>query len=106
VLAIIYSFLFSSIGNSEERGKESKEWEKLRSTTKEIWRINVQRYQISFIPSDKLYRLLRYRTPQETSDYLKWVTERSHLYAVGDRTPRVYPWMNEPGGGIIPPWNI
>ena len=23
-----------------------------------------------------------------------------------DRTPRIYPWMNEPGGGIIPPWNI
>ena len=28
-----------------------------------------------------------------------------NLYAVEDRTPRVYPWMNEPGGGIIPPWN-
>ncbi|HUV59975.1 MAG TPA: murein transglycosylase domain-containing protein [Desulfatiglandales bacterium] len=41
----------------------------------------VQRYQISFMPSDKLYRLLRYRTPQETSDYLKRVTERSHLYS-------------------------
>jgi len=29
-----------------------------------------------------------------------------NIYAVEDRTPRVYPWMNEPGGGIIPPWNI
>ena len=28
------------------------------------------------------------------------------LYAVEDRTPRVYPWMNEPDGGIMPPWNI
>jgi len=27
------------------------------------------------------------------------------LYAVKDRTPRVYPWMNEPDGGIMPPWN-
>jgi hypothetical protein len=25
------------------------------------------------------------------------------IYAVEDRTPRVYPWMNELGGGIIPP---
>jgi hypothetical protein len=23
------------------------------------------------------------------------------FYAVEDRTPRVYPWMNEPGGGIF-----
>ena len=28
------------------------------------------------------------------------------LYAVADRTPRVYPWMNEPGGGILAAWNI
>jgi len=41
----------------------------------------IQRYQVSFMPSDKLYRLLRYRTPKETSDYLKRVTERSHLYS-------------------------
>jgi membrane-bound lytic murein transglycosylase C len=41
----------------------------------------VQRYQISFMPSDNLYRLLRYRTPQETSDYLKRVTERSNTYS-------------------------
>jgi hypothetical protein len=27
------------------------------------------------------------------------------LYAVKDRTPRVYPWMNEPDGGIMPLWN-
>jgi len=27
------------------------------------------------------------------------------FYAVKDRTPRVYPWMNEPDGGIMPPWN-
>ena len=27
------------------------------------------------------------------------------FYAVEDRIPRVYPWMNEPGGGIMPPWN-
>ncbi|MBW1737523.1 MAG: MmgE/PrpD family protein, partial [Deltaproteobacteria bacterium] len=30
---------------------------------------------------------------------------RPHIYAVEDRIPRVYPWMNEPGGGILPPWN-
>lgn len=41
----------------------------------------IQRYQVSFISGDKLYRLLRYRTPQETSDYLKRVTERSNLYS-------------------------
>ena len=41
----------------------------------------IQRYQVSFMPSEKLYRLLRYRTPKETSDYLKRVTERSHLYS-------------------------
>ena len=27
------------------------------------------------------------------------------IYAVEDRIPRVYPWMNEPEGGIMPPWN-
>jgi membrane-bound lytic murein transglycosylase C len=41
----------------------------------------IQRYQVSFMSSEKLYRLLRYRTPKETSDYLKRVTERSHLYS-------------------------
>jgi membrane-bound lytic murein transglycosylase C len=41
----------------------------------------IQRYQVSFMSSDKLYRLLRYRTPQETSDYLKRVTERSNTYS-------------------------
>ena len=41
----------------------------------------IQRYQVSFISSEKLYRLLRYRAPKETSDYLKRVTERSHLYS-------------------------
>ena len=40
----------------------------------------IQRYQVSFMPSDNLYRLLRSRTPQETSDYLKRVTERFNLY--------------------------
>jgi hypothetical protein len=28
------------------------------------------------------------------------------IHAVKDRTPRVYPWMSEPDGGIIAPWNI
>jgi len=41
----------------------------------------IQRHQVSFMSSEKLYRLLRYRTPKETSDYLKRVTERSHLYS-------------------------
>ena len=27
------------------------------------------------------------------------------FYSVVDRIPRVYPWMNEPGGGIMPSWN-
>jgi hypothetical protein len=27
------------------------------------------------------------------------------FYAVKDRTPRVYPWMNESDGGIKPLWN-
>jgi membrane-bound lytic murein transglycosylase C len=40
----------------------------------------IQRYQVSFMSSDELYRLLRYRTPKETSDYLKRVTERSRIY--------------------------
>jgi AraC family transcriptional regulator len=26
------------------------------------------------------------------------------LYAVADRIPRVYPWMNEPGGGMLDEW--
>jgi len=30
----------------------------------------------------------------------------SVIYTVEDRTPRVYPWMNESGGGIMPSWNI
>jgi len=41
----------------------------------------IQRYQVSFMSTNKLYRLLRYRTPQETSDYLKRVTERSNTYS-------------------------
>jgi hypothetical protein len=28
------------------------------------------------------------------------------FYAVEDKIPRVYPWMNEPCGGIMPPWTI
>jgi membrane-bound lytic murein transglycosylase C len=40
----------------------------------------IQRYKVSFMSSDELYRLLRYRTPEETSDYLKRVTERSRIY--------------------------
>jgi membrane-bound lytic murein transglycosylase C len=40
----------------------------------------IQRYKVSFMSSDELYRLLRYRTPKETSDYLKRVTERSRIY--------------------------
>jgi len=40
----------------------------------------IQRHQVSFMSSDKLYRLLRHRTPKETSDYLKRVTERSNTY--------------------------
>jgi len=32
--------------------------------------------------------------------------KRVFLYAVEDRTPRVYPWMNEPGGGIMIAWNF
>ena len=40
----------------------------------------IQRHQISFMPSENLYRLLRSKTPKETSDYLKRVTERSNLY--------------------------
>ena len=35
-----------------------------------------------------------------------WDAEKAaKFYAVEDRIPRVYPWMNEPGGGIMPPWN-
>ncbi len=30
--------------------------------------------------------------------------EGRHLYAVEDRTPRVYPWLNEPGGGMLVEW--
>jgi membrane-bound lytic murein transglycosylase C len=41
VLAIIYSFLFSSIGYSEKREKELNEWEKLKGDAEEIWRKNV-----------------------------------------------------------------
>ena len=41
----------------------------------------IQRYQVSFMSSDKLYGLLRYRTPKETSDYLEKVTERSTTYS-------------------------
>jgi len=41
----------------------------------------IQRYQVSFMSSGKLYRLLRYRTPKETSDYLKKITERSNTYS-------------------------
>ncbi len=28
------------------------------------------------------------------------------LYAVTDRIPRVYPWMNEPDGGMLNEWNM
>ena len=30
----------------------------------------------------------------------------NQLYAVEDRTPRVCPWMNEPGGGIVLKWKL
>ncbi len=40
----------------------------------------IKRHQLSFMPSENLYRLLRAKTPKETSDYLKRVTERSNLY--------------------------
>ena len=33
-------------------------------------------------------------SPDEYDDLLS-------VYAVEDRTPRVYPWMNEPGDGIL-----
>jgi hypothetical protein len=36
---------------------------------------------------------------------LHLLSEEEIVYAVEDRTPRVYPWMNEPGGGMVPPWN-
>lgn len=180
ILAIIYPFLFSSIGYSEKHGKELNEWEKLERAAKETWRKNVlgiekqwdeiedqqrrelqelkrridllwgeayqfiykqnriitppylyqpvnninlgsaylyllynkhfadiqgrdkrlylticgynwgptairqkiiQRYHVSSMSSDKLYQLLRHRTPKETSDYLKRVTERSNTYS-------------------------
>lgn len=29
-----------------------------------------------------------------------------YFYAVKDRIPRVYPWMNEPGAGILGGWNM
>ena len=41
----------------------------------------IQRYHVSSMSSDKLYQLLRHRTPKETSDYLKKVTERSNTYS-------------------------
>lgn len=41
----------------------------------------IQRHQVSFMPSQNLYRLLRSETPKETSDYLKRVMERSNLYS-------------------------
>jgi membrane-bound lytic murein transglycosylase C len=41
----------------------------------------IQRYQVSFMSSDELYRLLRYKTPKETSDYLEKIAERSITYS-------------------------
>jgi len=41
----------------------------------------IQRHQVSLMSSDELYRLLRYRTPKETSDYLKRVIEKSNTYS-------------------------
>jgi pyridinium-3,5-biscarboxylic acid mononucleotide sulfurtransferase len=34
------------------------------------------------------------------------LASRIPFYAVEDRTPRVHPWMNEPGGGIMGGWNF
>ena len=41
MIPIIYSFLFLSLSYSEELGKESNEWEKLKRATEETWRKNV-----------------------------------------------------------------
>ena len=41
----------------------------------------IQRHQVPFMPSENLYRLLRSKTPKETGDYLRKVTERSNLYS-------------------------
>ncbi|MBW1673920.1 MAG: hypothetical protein JRJ45_09820 [Deltaproteobacteria bacterium] len=41
VPVMIYSFLFSSIGYTEERGKELNGWENLKETAEETWRKNV-----------------------------------------------------------------
>ena len=41
----------------------------------------IRRHQVIFMSEDKLYKLLRYRTPKETSDYLRKVTERSNTYS-------------------------
>jgi len=41
IFAIIYPFLFSSIGYSEKHGEELNEWEKLERAAKETWRKNV-----------------------------------------------------------------
>ncbi|MGB9428339.1 MAG: hypothetical protein WCC11_00430, partial [Gammaproteobacteria bacterium] len=32
---------------------------------------------------------------------VRTVQGTNFIYAVADRTPRVYPWMNEPGGGMV-----
>jgi hypothetical protein len=32
--------------------------------------------------------------------------ESTKFYAVVDRTPRDFPWLNEPDGGILPGWML
>ena len=42
--------------------------------------------------------------PEIRSEWETLNQEANELYAVEDRTPRVYPWLNEPGGGILREW--
>jgi len=45
---------------------------------------------------------MRHSERSEESDALMYIYVHSALlYAVADRTPRIYAWMNEPFGGII-----
>jgi len=62
----------------------------------------VEKYETISNQTPKLYRDLADWYPLLTpvDDY----AEEAAFYAVADRIPRVYPWMNEPVGGMLDVW--
>jgi len=56
------------------------------------------------IRDSKIFKLLRGLI--SLTLVLLMSSDRRFFYAVADRTPRDFPWLNEPGGGIMSEWKL